>query len=690
MSKASFLLLLLACVALLVTIVPLSKRDDDSRRRRLFGLSSPFPGIMIRMIDPKSTTPKDTPGRSGSSKRQVILEVSEAQVELARYADDAAARGETTYVVSPLIEEEGDEGGGDADAVAGAAFDPAGVRVRVVNPKLGCRYSVTFTSHDKYTGSASLVAAREDTDTGGGAFSYEWRPVFPGRYDVHVHEIRTDGSSPSVQPRSYPVFVDEGPNPDVGIAALEMRLRSPPCADRPNGNIYYDGLYSNWDGDWLGPDFNLDEALRTGWTFLPKGNNMNCRIESYTRDDLKRIPGDKKLKRIHIYGNDVTRGVFLSLVDLMLEPNEKEEFERSIVGECAGRMTVSKGMLAVAYKGTFRRWEIMELCHPYCIHSQMSSIFLSFHQKRVPDFRPSNFEGMSKDHMGNLLPYGDPEYVCHNEFLISSPEDQFILNATKAWQGMWSNSKEMLPDVIMMGWNFGNFAHDDAGVMKHAPHDTAKWEEHIAWFVKRIPPTWDGTLLITDNSLSGSAAGLASSVEYASHLAEIKRMLSRLGDRRVRWIDGHGLSKEMRMHGGNGEDRMASTQRLHSFCHGNGDGAGDVAVCSNVTELVGQVLLGHAIGPKRDLLSEERWMSRKKTQLRWCHACPKCGSSMPYRLDISTKMTCHDGPLTAAEPEDCATDARAFTMCPEMCLKTPWTGEFAGPSNMVHVRRCPV
>jgi hypothetical protein len=114
-----------------------------------------------------------------------------------------------------------------------------------------------------------------------------------------------------------------------------------------------------WDGCWVGPDLQLDfdwntgdkNWLRTGWRFLPSPE-MNCRIETFSAEDLLSIPPaglDGKEKSIMVIGTSVMRGVFLSMADLLLPFGDKRYFAPSVIGKCWGRAHVKKGNLRLMY-----------------------------------------------------------------------------------------------------------------------------------------------------------------------------------------------------------------------------------------------------------------------------------------------------------------------------------------------------
>ena len=197
---------------------------------------------------------------------------------------------------------------------------------------------------------------------------FSWKPILPGQYDVLVHEIDLgdNGKTPLIQPPH--TFLVTELIAGTGLSMLEDRLNMPPCQIRMAKNVY-----SHWEGDWLGPDFRLENSIRTGWSFLPS-SRMNCKLETFDSQALQSLP-EKKL--IYILGRSVERGIFLSLVDIMLDEHKKRLLKHSVVGKCWGRAAITKGNVRVGYQ----------------------------------DFRSSNFED----------PTEPPFIECHNDKLVSMP-----------------------------------------------------------------------------------------------------------------------------------------------------------------------------------------------------------------------------------------------------------------------------
>ena len=110
-------------------------------------------------------------------------------------------------------------------------------------------------------------------------------------------------------------------------------------------------------------------------------------------------------------------------------------------------------------------------------------------------------------------------------------------------------------------------------------------------------------------------------------------------------------------------------------------------VCSNVTKVVAQLLLEHALGPRQELPRKNT--ERPLKPAKWCHACPKC--LVPAKIIPYPKMKCGWGQLKAKmDIDNChgATDEDT-PACPQVCLRTPVKEMFGTELDKVHVRHCP-
>jgi len=116
-----------------------------------------------------------------------------------------------------------------------------------------------------------------------------------------------------------------------------------------------------------------------------------------------------------------------------------------------------------------------------------------------------------------------------------------------------------------------------------------------------------------------------------------------------------------------------------------------MVVCSNVTEIMGQLLLGHALGPKDEFKQQVEEANSYENDispnyLRWCHHCPK--SFFPFRIVPYPTLECVEGPIEAKKGVVDIPGKEG--KCPDSCLARTASRSFPSQSDTVYVRQCPV
>ena len=447
--------------------------------------------------------------------------------------------------------------------------------IDIVQPKDNCVYSVTIESPNKYTGVAQLQS-RESS-----LVIFSWSPPFPlDDYRIIVHELgpnygRSGKKTVIVPPGVLPIPVQgEQLNEQQVSQLLKFWNEAPPCSTLQDKS---DAL-STWNGHWIGPDLERylnwsvsgRNWLRNGWRFMPSSYEMNCQIETFTTEDLLSIPPDprdKRKKSIFVIGTSIMRGVFLSLVDLLLPIDDKMEFTRSSVANCWGRAQLTKGNLRLTYQD----FRVSELEEPSEINTNVNHI------------------------------------ECHNG-KIAKEDSKFLLNAYEIWEEIFDNPTQW-PDVIFMlsGYGYG--------------YDSFDFNSHTLHFARNLPKDWTGTLIFTDGQFS--AAVVESQVgQFNYYRSDIRSMLAKIKDSRVRWLDSAGVSKEMKMYTERGPEIVAGTGHFHRSC--NGPKSDPIKICSNITEIVAQMLLGHALGPKKTFKMRSLIYNRMRLAIcnRWKFVLP--------------------------------------------------------------------
>jgi hypothetical protein len=148
----------------------------------------------------------------------------------------------------------------------------------------------------------------------------------------------------------------------------------------------------------------------------------------------------------------------------------------------------------------------------------------------------------------------------HNDMVVKHAGLSLIRNATKLWEEIFQQDESDWPSVTYF---LTGFAHHH----NHINQNTFMFDYHVELFMDMLPPMWHGTMLLGDHTLSGREGGYVSTPQYKEFLKSINTVVNLLGNNpRVCWIEGHGISKEMRIYSQDGKEYVAWLQHLNSYC----------------------------------------------------------------------------------------------------------------------------
>lgn len=215
----------------------------------------------------------------------------------------------------------------------------------------------------------------------------------------------------------------------------------------------------------------------------------------------------------------------------------------------------------------------------------------------------------------------------------------------------------------------------------------------------RIPPTWQGTILLTDGTFSAKQAGRGDELDYRNYRQKLQGLTNDIPDHRIQWLDGLGISRNHRLYSENGPDHVSWSQHFHGGCHVDYEGMDQkirqMRVCSNITEMMAQLLLNYALGPKPLFVERvEKAQSMDKgvntdnddtDTMVYCHACPK--ELTPFHITPFPNMTCATGTL---HPRSHNEIIAVPETCPMECLDLEVRQDFITQSGIVHERLCPI
>jgi hypothetical protein len=181
---------------------------------------------------------------------------------------------------------------------------------------------------------------------GGNIFSAEYKSNFPGIYRVHIENVDTSQRRETVV---EPVVGSPFNLEISGEVTLDIS-NLPSCTEDDYYNLKK--LPGTWISSALSP--KPENVLRSGWVFQPEECNWDVlsptELTALTGEWGRVLQGDGDPMWVLITGSSVQRGVFLTLVDLVLSTTMKDGMTDSPLAKCWGYAEVSIGSLRVSYQ----------------------------------------------------------------------------------------------------------------------------------------------------------------------------------------------------------------------------------------------------------------------------------------------------------------------------------------------------
>ena len=137
---------------------------------------------------------------------------------------------------------------------------------------------------------------------------------------------------------------------------------------------------------------------------------------------------------------------------------------------------------------------------------------------------------------------------------------------------------------------------------------------------------------------------------------------------------------------------MTGSQHFHGHCQASYvDEFGkeqSMKICSNVTEVLSQLLIGYALGPKEKYtkrIQQTGSIYNGNKEAMYCHACPE--DLLPFHITPHPEMTCAAGALHARSKTEIHSGVPQ--LCPEPCFDIPPSKVVQTQSGVVNERNCP-
>ncbi|CBJ32276.1 expressed unknown protein [Ectocarpus siliculosus] len=208
-------------------------------------------------------------------------------------------------------------------------------------PNSSSRFIYVWISNEDQILIAEIVG-----DGNTGTLTATYKSDFPGDYLVYVEEVQ-----PSEQGEGLPIVGSPfslkiaGDFPTLDVNSL------PVCDSQEDGsNDIADTFWR--PGTWLSS--NVASAahgvMRNGWVFQPK----SCVFDTFSYQDLMLLASlDGEPTWLVVVGGSVQRGVFLTLVDMVLAAGQKDDIATSTLGKCWGYTDLLVGNLRLTYQDVY-------------------------------------------------------------------------------------------------------------------------------------------------------------------------------------------------------------------------------------------------------------------------------------------------------------------------------------------------
>lgn len=189
--------------------------------------------------------------------------------------------------------------------------------------------------------SPDQILTAEVVDNKNGTLTATYESSFPGEYLVHIEEVELSKHDEGTPIANSPFSLTISGVPTLNVSELAV------CGATEEG--VEDSFWRQ--GTWISSNIasEVHGVTRNGWVFQPRG----CVYDAFTYDDLMLLASLEKETWLLVVGGSVQRGVFLTLLDMVLENEQKKNMKTSVVQKCWGYADVQVGNLRLTYQVCF-------------------------------------------------------------------------------------------------------------------------------------------------------------------------------------------------------------------------------------------------------------------------------------------------------------------------------------------------
>lgn len=179
-------------------------------------------------------------------------------------------------------------------------------------------------------------------NNGDGSLTATYESSFPGEYLITVEAIIYNNRDEGLPIKGSPFALTIVGDPALDIDAL------PTCSAEDESVA--EGFWK--PGTWVSSNIASAKhgVTRDGWVFQPK----TCVHDTFSYDELMLLASLNEPTWLLVLGGSVQRGVFLTLVDMILAQGQKDDMYTSAIQKCWGYADVAVGNLRVTYQVSFQ------------------------------------------------------------------------------------------------------------------------------------------------------------------------------------------------------------------------------------------------------------------------------------------------------------------------------------------------
>ncbi|CAN0308865.1 unnamed protein product [Ectocarpus sp. 6 AP-2014] len=406
-------------------------------------------------------------------------------------------------------------------------------------------------------------------------------------------------------------------------------------------------------GTWLSS--NVASAthgvLRNGWVFQPK----SCVFDTFSHQDLMTLASlDNEQTWLLVLGGSVQRGVFLTLVDMVLVAGQKDDIDTSTLGKCWGYADVRVGNLRLTYQ----------------------------------DMRLFRFT-VSTDSV-----------VCNNEKLTSGSTSAFIHSAGQFLASTVFREGGPWPTTMMAPSHL-------------VPPSAGGTQFSVEVLMDALPTNWEGKLLFMDQ-MAGFGTHWTEENPTMTALKDVGIRLGRrwpnddngLGkmdgyearDPRVSFMSVFPMYQAKLFENQSSRDgirRFAGSQHFHFVSSNASDPEtrnGTTMVHSTITEMLANIMIGRAVETKAKLYATAAASTNETIKMsgevgksfQVCSDCP--GALLPFHVKAIPEPVCK---IVESLPGQAKTgEVWNGDLCPDWCMQQMPVSQTKTESDVVNVREC--